>query len=256
RINTRMRLVLDARYDKHSLFGDSLSTRAALIRRLDDRWTGKFLFGKAYRNPDFHEIHNNRSLKPEQIKTYEFQLLGELFDGWFSKVNFFINHLSDRIESPRLFLDYRNISQITIDGMEFEIKKRFRAGQEFFGNVSTFRLRSETQPATVAPGLPHNKFNIGYSFKTGSYDACIWGSITSRQPRNIADSRESLAGTGLVHLTVQQTGFPGIADRIILRVRNLLNTYQAYVSVDNPVGVLDEYPQPGREISIEMLWNL
>lgn len=256
RLTPRNRIVLDARYDKHSLFGDRLSTRAALIRRCNERWTGKFLFGKAYRNPDFHEINNNRGLKPEQIETYEFQLLGELFDGWFSKINFFINNLSDRIESPRLFLAYLNISKITIDGAEFEIKKRFRAGQEFFGNLSTFRLRSETQPATVAPGLPHNKFNIGYSFKAGSYDTCIWGSFSSRQPRNIADARESLAGRNMVNLTVQKTGFPGLADKIILRVRNLLNTYHSYVSVENPVGILDEHPQPGREISIEMLWNL
>ncbi|PKL38762.1 MAG: hypothetical protein CVV41_22100 [Candidatus Riflebacteria bacterium HGW-Riflebacteria-1] len=256
RLSLRSRIVLDARYDKHSLFGDRLSTRAALIRRFDQRWTGKFLFGKAYRNPDFHEINRTRNLKPEQIATYEFQLLGELFDGWFSKVNFFVNNLSDRIESPRLFLDYRNISKITIDGMEFEIKKRFRAGQEFFGNISTFRLRSETQPATVAPGLPHNKLNIGYSFKAGSYDTCIWGSFSARQPRNYADARESLSGRSIINMTVQKTGFPGISDKIILRVRNLLNRSLSYVSVDNPVGVLDEHPQSGREISLEMLWNL
>ncbi|MBU1107143.1 MAG: TonB-dependent receptor, partial [Candidatus Riflebacteria bacterium] len=255
-LSSKMRLVLGVRYDEHSLFGDSLSVRAGLIHRLSNRWTGKLLFGKAYRNPDFHEINNNRNLSPELINTHEFQLLGELFNGWLTKVNFFCNHLSDRIESSRLFFAYKNVSQSVINGMEFEIKKRFQAGQEFFGNFSTFHLKSETQPPAFAPGLPHNKLNVGYSFNAGSYATTIWGSFSARQPRNAFDSRNSLPGNGLVHLTIQKAGFPGIADRIILRVRNLLNSNQSYVTPQTSPGALNEFPQPGREISVEMLWNL
>lgn len=255
RVSQRMRLVLDARYDKHSLFGDTLSTRAALIKRMNAEWTAKFLYGRAYRNPDFHEINNNRNLKPEKIDTYEFQLLGELFDGWQAKVNFFINNISDRIESPRLFLDYRNVSKTTIDGMEFEVKKRFKGNQEIFANLSTFRLRSETQPNVVAPGLPHNKLNLGYSVRSGDYCATIWSSISAVQPRNAADSRPPLSGRCVTNLTLQRFN-AGIADKITLKVRNLLNTYHSYVSVLNPAGVLDEHPQAGRELSLEMSWNL
>ncbi|MFZ2958147.1 MAG: TonB-dependent receptor [Candidatus Ozemobacteraceae bacterium] len=256
RLTSKMRLVLGTRYDKHSLFGDTMSPRAGLIYRLTDRWTGKLLYGKAYRNPDFLEITNNRNLKPELINTSEFQLLGELFKGWLTKINFFVNNLSDRIESSRSFTDYRNVSQTMIDGMEFEVKKRFHAGQEFFGNVSTFRLRSESSAPVLAPGLPHNKVNVGYTFKAWSYETCIWGSISSSQPRNVWDTRDPLPGVGLLHLTIQKTGFPGVADRIILRVRNLLNTYQTFVSPPISDGVLNEFPQPGREISVEMSWNL
>lgn len=255
RVSQRMRLVLDARYDKHSLFGDTLSTRAALIKRMNAEWTAKFLYGRAYRNPDFHEINNNRNLKPEKIDTYEFQLLGELFDGWQAKVNFFINNISDRIESPRLFLDYRNVSKTTIDGMEFEVKKRFKGNQEIFANLSTFRLRSETQPNVVAPGLPHNKLNLGYSVRSGDYCATIWSSISAVQPRNAADSRPPLSGRCITSLTLQHFN-ARIADKITLKVRNLLNTYHSYVSVLNPAGVLYEHPQAGRELSLEMSWNL
>ena len=251
----KLRLVLGARYDKHSLFGDSISTRAGLIHRLNNRWTGKALFGKAYRNPDFHEINNNRNLSPELIDTHELQLLGEI-DGWLTKIGIFANHITDRIESSRLFLDYKNVAGVCIDGLELEVKKHFGRGQEFFGNFSTFRLRSETRPPEVPPGLPQNKINLGYSFKAGSYATTIWGSFSSRQPRNASDARSSLPGKRLVHLTIQKTGFPGVADRIILRVRNLFNTYQSFVSVLNPVGVIDEYPQAGREISLEMSWDL
>jgi len=255
RLNPKMRLVLDARYDKHSLFGDSLSTRAALIRRMSAEWTAKFLYGRAYRNPDFHEINYNRNLKSEKIDTTEFQLIGELFDGWQTKINFFLNSLSDRIESPRMFLDYRNISKTNIDGIELEIKKRFRVNQEIFANLSAFRLRSETQPNAVAPGLPHNKLNLGYSVRNGDYCATIWSSFSARQPRNVADSRPPISGRCITNLTLQRFN-ARIADKITLRVRNLLNTYHSYVSVLNPAGVLDEHPQAGREMSLEMSWNL
>lgn len=256
RLNNKMRIVLGARYDNHSVFGDSLSTRTGLIYRMNDRWTGKLLFGKAYRNPDFLEANNNRKLKPELINTHEFQLLGELFDGWFAKVNFFSNHLKDRIESSGIFLNFQNVSQTSIEGMEFEIKKRFRFGQEFFGNFSTFRLRSETLSPAIFPGLPHNKLNLGYSFRAGPYTTSIWGSFSARQPRNAYDPRNSLPGNGLVHMTIQRAGMVGFADRIILRVRNLFNRYQSFVSQPFPTGVLEGFPQPGREVSVEMSWDL
>lgn len=256
RLNSKMRLVLGARYDKHSLFGDSVSPRAGFIYRLNNQWTGKLLFGKAYRNPDFHEIVNNRNLKPELINTNEFQLLGELGNGWLAKINLFNNHIRDRIESSRLFFAYKNVSEVVIDGMELEIKRRFAVGQEIFGNFSAFRLRSETQTPEFTPSVPSNQLNLGYSFKAGSYDTCIWGSFTSHQPRNAFDGRQPVSQVGLVHLTVQKQGFPGVADRVILRVRNLLNSYQTFVPAPNPEGILNYYPQPGREVSVEMSWNL
>lgn len=256
RINNRFRMVLDARYDKHSLFGDSISSRIALINRLSNDWTAKFLYGKAYRNPDFHEIKTNRNLKPEQITTYEFQLLGVLFSGWQTKVNFFINNLSDRIESPRMFLDYRNVTRTMIDGMELEVKKRFNHRQEVFANLSSFRLRSETSPNAVAPGLPHNKLNIGYALHGNRYYTRIWGSFSAKQPRNILDEKPPASGRGIVYFTFHRKDGYGIADKVCLRIKNLLNTDLAYVSVDNPAGVLDLHPQPGREISLEMSWDL
>lgn len=256
RLDNKMRVVLDVRYDKHSLFGNNLSSRAALIRRLNNTWTTKFLYGRAYRNPDFHEINNNRNLKKEKIDTYEFQILGELLDGWLTKVNFFINNLSDRIESPKLFLDYRNIAKTTIDGVEFEIKKRFRCGQEVFANLSTFRLRSETIPSAVSPGRPHNKLNLGYTLCTKKFSGTVWGSFSAKTPRNVNDSLPLLPGRKIFNLTLHRNDGFEIADRITLRVRNILNSYLSYTPVTNPIGVLDEYPQPGREISLEMSWDL
>ncbi|HOY68707.1 MAG TPA: TonB-dependent receptor [Candidatus Ozemobacteraceae bacterium] len=251
----RLRLVIGARYDDHSAFGSTWNPRAGLIYRLNPRWTGKVLYGKAYRNPDFHEMAGNPGLKSENIRTTEFQLLGEPFHGWFTKMNLFVNQLRDRIQSTDSLV-YTNVGRTTFDGLEFETRKRFGGGQEVFGNVSTFRLRELSSPIAIAPDLPHNKLNLGYSFRMREYETCLWGTMTSRRPRNAADSRDALPGLNLVNMTIQKSGFPGPADRIILRVKNLLNAEHSMTPVYIGDGIFDEFPQAGRQISLEMVWDL
>ncbi|HEY9070602.1 MAG TPA: TonB-dependent receptor [Candidatus Ozemobacteraceae bacterium] len=251
----RLRLVLGARYDDHSKFGSTWNPRAGLIYRLNARWTGKLLYGKAYRNPDFHEMAGNTDLKSENIRTTELQLLGEPFNGWFTKVNLFINQLRDRIQSSDN-LNYTNVGRTTYDGLEFETRKRFGGGQEIFGNVSTFRLRERSIPVDVAPELPSNKMNLGYSFRLHEYETSIWGTMTSRRSRNWADVRDALPGLKLVNMTIQKAGFPGPADRIILRVKNLFNAEYSMAPVYIGDGIFDEFPQAGRQISLEMIWDL
>lgn len=250
-----LRLVVGARYDDHSAFGSTWNPRAGLIYRLSSRWTGKLLYGKAYRNPDFHEMAGNADLKSENIRTTEFQLLGEPFPGWFSKINLFVNQMRDRIQSSDSLL-YTNIGRTAYDGLEFETRKRFSRGQEVFGNISTFRQRELSAPVMIAPELPRNKINLGYSFKMNSYETCLWGTMTSRRPRNWADVRDSLPGLALLNLTVSQLGFPGVADRVTLKVKNLLNTYTSMSPLYIGDGIFDEFPQPGRQIVLEMSWDL
>ncbi|HNW35915.1 MAG TPA: TonB-dependent receptor, partial [Candidatus Ozemobacteraceae bacterium] len=251
----RVRLVFGTRYDDHSVFGGTWNPRAGLIYRFSSRWTGKLLYGKAYRNPDYHEMAGSPDLKSETIRTTEVQLLGEPFDGWFSKINLFVNQVCDRIQSSN-GMNYSNIGRTAYDGLEFETRKRFSRGQELFGNISTFRLREMTTPLMIAPELPHNKINLGYSLNVNSYETCLWSTMTSRWPRNWADSRKSLPGLGLLNMTVQKRGFPGPADRIILRVQNILNTSYSMSPIYIGDGMLDEFPQPGRQMSLEMSWDL
>jgi len=252
---TNLRLVVGARYDDHSDFGGTWNPRAGLIYRFNARWTGKLLYGHAYRNPDFHEMAGNAALKSENIRTTEFQLLGEPFPGWFSKINVFINQLRDRIQSTNT-LFYTNIGRTDYDGIEFETRKRFGRGQEVFANVSTFRRRALSTPIEFAPELPQNKVNLGYSFRMNNYETSLWGTATSRRSRNGADVRDSLPGLGLLNLTVTRLGFPGMADRITLKVKNLLNTYTSMTPVYIGDGIFEDFPQPGRQITLEMTWDL
>ena len=249
------RMVVGARYDDHSVFGGTWSPRFGLIHRFNSRWTGKLLYGQAFRNPDFHEMGLNRNLRSETIRTTELQILGEPFPGWFTKVNLFVNHLCDRIESGQTVQDYRNIGHVTYDGLECEIRKRFGHGQEIFGNLSSFRLREESMPPNLPPRLPHNKVNVGYRASLAGYDTCLWGTFTARRFRNGSDPRPALPGLQLWNLTLQKHGFPGPGDRLLLRVQNLFNADSAFQPSYVP-GAFVDFPQAGRCISLEMAWDL
>ncbi len=255
-LSRRTRLVVGARRDHHSEFGPSLHPRIGLINRLSHRWTGKLLYGEAFRNPDFHELTANPDRQAERIRTVEGQLLGELHDGWFTKINVFFNDLRDRIESARTEQDYRTIDETQLVGLESEVRKRFRNGQELFGNLSTVFRQYESSGETLFPRQPHNKLNLGYSFRLAGFDTCVWGSFTAKWNRNWEDPRPPEPGFRLFHLTLQKKGFPGPADRILLRVRNLLNRSYAFPSAWFPGAMVEKYPQTGREMTLEMSWDL
>ncbi len=255
RLDQRTRLVLGLRCDRHSLFGSTTSPRVGLIRRIDRRWTAKFLYGEAFRHPDFHEITRDRTLSGERIRTSEVQLLGALAHDLSVKLSMFYNVLLDRLASGYSIEDYRNVGRSEYDGLELELKKRFGAQHEAWANLSTFRLRHEDLTPFLAPGVPHNRLNVGYSLHVNDWDATVWHTLTSDQPRNSADARDPTPGWQLTHLTLQKKKAFGSSGRIAVSVHNLFNRTFSFVS--SPGTSLDnlDYTQEGRVVTTEMSWE-
>ncbi|MBF0501249.1 MAG: TonB-dependent receptor [Candidatus Riflebacteria bacterium] len=251
RLDQETSLVFGLRTDNHSLFGRTWSPHLGLIRHLTRAWTGKLLFGQAFRNPDFYEITSNRNINREKIQTTELQFIGELRKNIMAKINFFINAMKDRIASSFDVTGFQNIGKTDYDGMEIELKKRFHEDQEVFANFSVFRLRGESSPPDLAPGVPNNRLNAGYSVKGRDWNFCLWGSLTSRLPVNWADSRPPEPGLALAHMTIQRKNFMGEKGRLLIRVRNLFNRYYEFASPGPSGLVADGLPQNGRELSAE-----
>lgn len=249
-LSQRSRLVLGGRLDNHSLFGETISPRLGYIKRLGRIWTGKFLYGQAFRNPDFHEIASNRQIRREQIQTTEIQLIGEFPGHWVTKVNVFNSDIHDRIASGRLITQYQNIGETRYDGLELSMKKRFLGTQEAFLNFATFRKTYESQDPLLAPGLPHNRLNAGLIFPARPWSLSFWGTFTSDQERNYEDPRDPTTGLRLLHFTAQRDDLANGKGRLILRVHNLLNTSWGFVTPPIP-GQDERFPQDGRQIELE-----
>jgi iron complex outermembrane receptor protein len=81
-IRENLNLTAGVRYDHYSDFGGTLNPRASLVWEPLKNLDVKFLYGQAFRAPNFKELYdqNNRfslgnpNLKPEKIKTYEVAL--------------------------------------------------------------------------------------------------------------------------------------------------------------------------------------
>ncbi|MEQ1637987.1 MAG: TonB-dependent receptor [Methylococcales bacterium] len=78
-ITNSLQLTAGLRYDDYSDFGGTINPRAALVWTINDQMTSKWLYGRAFRAPNFSELglRNNITLKgdeklqPETIDTVE-----------------------------------------------------------------------------------------------------------------------------------------------------------------------------------------
>lgn len=98
-VTNYLHLNAGVRYDHYSHFDPSVSPRAALIYNPCDRSTLKFIYGTAFRDPNFLELSDPRfqDIKPEKITSYELVYEQELNYGLRSSVSGYYNQLDDLI---------------------------------------------------------------------------------------------------------------------------------------------------------------
>ncbi|MEI7995755.1 MAG: TonB-dependent receptor, partial [Methylococcaceae bacterium] len=96
-----------ARYDYYSDFGGTFNPRFALVWDINEQFTSKLLYGKAFRAPNFAEQFNqnnpvllgNKNLKPETINTYEWALNYRPSSSLNTAVNVFYYQIDDLISA-------------------------------------------------------------------------------------------------------------------------------------------------------------
>ena len=95
-------LHLDAgvRYDQYGHFDPNVSPRAAVIYNPVEKTTLKFIYGTAFRDPNFLELSDERfqDIKPEKITSYEGVYEQEIGYGLRSSVSGYYNQLDDLID--------------------------------------------------------------------------------------------------------------------------------------------------------------
>jgi len=113
------------RYDHSSEYGSTFNPRLALIfKPISDKWTVKFLFGTAFRQPSIFELadewRKNPDLDPEKIQTYEIENYFWLTRRMNLRINVFYSVLSDFIATTEADrpggLMYDNIGKSWVKG--------------------------------------------------------------------------------------------------------------------------------------------
>ncbi len=89
------------RYDNNSEYGSVTNPRIGLTFRGTDNWTGKLIYGSAFRQPGIFEqtdeFRGNKDIKPEKISTYEIENSLEIARDYKIRANVFYSDMSDKI---------------------------------------------------------------------------------------------------------------------------------------------------------------
>lgn len=123
---------LGVRFDDSRLYSNFVSPRVALVYRATAQTSYKFLYGRAFRNPNAYESYyndgmteiGNPSLRPERAQTYEADVEHKFGEHWKGLVNGYYYQLDELIEAvatPDGFLQYQNAADGHADGASAEL---------------------------------------------------------------------------------------------------------------------------------------
>lgn len=258
-----MNLTLGVRHDRYSDFGNATSPRAGLTWAFMKNASVKFLYGEAFRAPNFIEIstlaspaiRGNEDLDPERIRTYEVGLTYQFNKYVTSSINYFNNDIRDLIvlrTSPttNTTTQYDNFGDAHIQGIETETKIDITKGNYVFMNY-TFQ-NPEDGDGDDMPFVAQHFGNFGVNAHYWKYiNTNLSTFLSGRRSREEDDTRNDLPAYTLLNLSVIGKEFFKTME-IQGTVFNLLD--KDY-SDPGPTSIPDDLPRPGRTFFVGLSYQ-
>ena len=198
-------LTLGVRHDQYSDFGGTTNPRAGLTWEFMQNASLKFLYGEAFRPPNFREelFIRSKSLEPETIRTYEVGLSYQFNKHVSSSVNYFNNRINDLITTTEIadktFIV--NAGDARVQGIEMETKVDITKGSYLFMNY-TFQ-DTEDDDGNSLPFVAKHHGNFGININYPKYiNTNLYTYITGKRSRESDDTRDDLPGFALLNLSV------------------------------------------------------
>ena len=176
--NDDLEFVGGLRFDSLSGIGSHFSPRLALLYHITAEQTIKFLYGEAFKTPNFNELFSesfllvgNPDLEPELVKSFDLIWVGE-FDKVHLQLGYFYSIVSDSISETvsggqRTFAN--TAGDESFSGLEAEARYFFnenwslRAGGSHFFNQENHAFREAEYLAFAAVNYQKRKFNVNLS---------------------------------------------------------------------------------------------
>jgi len=162
------RLTTGVRYDHYSDFGGTVNPRAALIWDINEKLTGKIIYGRAFRAPSFTEqatqnnpvLLGNPNLDPETINTIEWAVDYRPISSFRTAANLYYYHIDNLIaavtDAGRTSSRYLNFGNQDGYGGELEWNWQLNAQWNLNGNYSWQYARSDVTEQRVT-GVPEHQ---------------------------------------------------------------------------------------------------
>lgn len=253
-------LVLGARYDHYSDFGDTVNPRLALVWATTEAWTTRLLYGRAFRAPSFSELYiisnpvvlGNPDLDPEVIDTYELAFHHQLGVGSSYGFNFFYYKIKDMIlyEPTGVGIDLvaANVGKRDGRGVEFELSQPLSDSVKLVANYS-YQESTNTNLDDDVGFAPNNQSYAQLDWAVNSdWHANVEMHWFGRIQRDPLDDRPAVKSGSVWNLTVRRMNlWQGV--ELALNVRNLLDK-----DVRSPswTRIENDYPAPGRNGNVTL----
>lgn len=255
-------LTAGVRYDHYSDFGNTVNPRAALVWDINQQLTGKLLYGKAFRAPNFSEQGSqnnpiqlgNKALEPETINTYEWAFDYRPMSALRTAVNLYYYRINDLItlvpDLGRPSFTFQNSGNQDGYGSELEWNWQVHEQWNLSGNYAWQYARNNETGSRVS-GVPEHQV----------YVAAAWQFMPKWQLQSqvnwlgsrinpIADNGK-LDGYQTVDFTVRGKKLYGHLN-VTASLRNAFDTNYWEPAAVNIGG---NFPMPGRSFYIETSIN-
>ncbi len=267
-LRKKWELTYGLRYDDYSDFGGTANPRVALVWSATQRFTTKWLYGRAFRAPSFAQMRNinnpvalgNPSLKPETIETLEWAFNYRPVD----TVNLGLNLYSYRWDDIIIFMPdpsgttstAQNAGEQTGSGVELEADWQPSRDFRVVGNYS-YQDSTDRTTGHAAGYAPQQQFYIRavWNFLPEWQVVPQFNYVMGRK-RAAGDNRPGIADYRTVDLTLRRKTL--LDDwEVALIVRNLLDADARDPSpAGNPVAAIpNDLPLPGRTVLGEIRYK-
>lgn len=213
----RVNLTAGVRYDHYSDFGGTVNPRAGLVWSFLENADLKFLYGQAFRAPNFVELYNinnpvvvgNPNLKPERISTYEAGLAYRLNRFFAGEMNYFYSKIDDLIiyDTSTTPAHFVNAGKSDTQGVELGLNGAFD-GELYWKLTYAWQDPRDALTDQRLPFVPSQRASGSINYALTQYlnlhSDLLW---TGPRPRPQGDSRPEMPSYTTVDLAVTLKNF-------------------------------------------------
>lgn len=253
-------LTAGVRYDNYSDFGNTVNPRAALVWNVNEQFTTKLLYGKAFRAPSFAEQGNdnnptllgNKNLKPEKINTFEWAVDYRPFSSVRTAANLYYYQIKDLIgvspDPEQVTRSFKNVGDQNGYGSELEWNWQVNDQVTVMGNYAwQYAINQQTHQRVAGVPEHHIYFATQWQFMPGWQ---LQPQINWIGGRTTAGDTRPLDDYETIDITLRGKKLFGHLD-VAASLRNMFDTTYREPAVVPVTQLPQNLPMPGRSFYLE-----
>ncbi len=252
------------RYDHYSDFGDTINPRLALVWQSTEKLTSKFLYGQAFRAPNYQEIYgatsgsiSNNNLDPEESETIELNfsyIVNQDLNFGVNIYQFKIDNFIRRITLANGDKQYQNTGNHKTMGIEVEAQWYASDHLSFSGNY-TWRDPENNEYRVSEEPEQSAYLRTDWQFKPG-WNWDIQANWIADRKRSDKDSRSNMDDYTVTDTTLRYSGLKNW--EFAASMRNIFDENardQAFIKDNTNSNIRYDLPLPERNAWAEIRYK-